>query len=58
MDNKIIIKTILIRKKHKIKLTDAIIAATCLVHGLDVLTRNTKDFENIIGLRVIQPDSL
>ena len=58
IDNKTINKTILIRKKHKIKLPDAIIAATCLVHGLDVLTHNTKDFENIIGLRVFQPGTL
>ena len=58
IDNKIIDKTILIRKNHKIKLPDAIIAATCLVHGLDVLTHNTKDFENIIGLRVVQPGTL
>ncbi len=58
IDNEIINKTILIRKKHKIKLPDAIIAATCLVHGLDVLTHNTKDFENISELRVTRPDNL
>jgi len=55
IDNKIIEETILIRKKHKIKLPDAIIAATCLVNQLDALTLNTKDFENINGLKVIQP---
>ena len=59
MGRKILIdKTILIRKNHKIKLSDAIIAATCLVHGLEVLTLNTKDFENIVGLKVSQPDTL
>ena len=58
IDNKIIDKTISIRKQHKIKLPDAIIAATCLVNGLDVLTHNTKDFENIVGLKVYQPDTL
>ena len=58
IENKIIEETISIRKKHKIKLPDAIIAATCLVNGLDVLTLNTKDFENINGLKVIQPDSI
>jgi len=58
IDNKIIDKTISIRKQHKIKLPDAIIAATCLVNGLDVLTHNTKDFENIFGLKVYQPDTL
>lgn len=58
IDNKIIEKTILIKRQHKIKLPDAIIAATCLVYGLDALTLNTKDFENIVGLRVIQPESI
>jgi predicted nucleic acid-binding protein len=58
IDNKIIEKTISIRKKHKIKLPDAIIAATCLVNGLDILTLNTKDFENIEGLMVIEPETI
>lgn len=55
IDSNIVDKTISIRKKHKIRLPDALIAATCIVNGLDVLTLNTKDFENIVGLRVIQP---
>ncbi len=58
IDHKIIEKTISIKKKHKIKLPDALIAATCLVNGLVVLTFNTKDFENIDGLTVIQPESV
>ena len=52
IDNKTIEKTIAIRKKHKIKLPDAFIAATCLVNDLYILTLNRKDFENIEGLRV------
>ena len=58
INDKIIEETISIRKKHKIKLPDALIAATCLINGLDVLTLNTKDFENINGLRVILPESI
>jgi predicted nucleic acid-binding protein len=58
IDNKTIEKTIEIRKKHRIKLPDAIIAATCLVNGLDILTLNVKDFENIEGLKVIQSESI
>jgi predicted nucleic acid-binding protein len=57
IDNKTIDKTIEIRKKHKIKLPDAFIAATCLVNGLSILTLNAKDFENIEGLKVLIPDS-
>lgn len=56
IDNKIIEKTIAIRKIYKIKLPDAIIAATCLVNGLDILTLNTKDFKTIAGLKVIGPE--
>jgi predicted nucleic acid-binding protein len=58
IDNKIIEETISIRKGHKIKLPDAIIAATCLVNGLDILTLNVKDFENIVGLKVIEPETI
>ncbi len=58
IDNKTIDATINIRKRHKIKLPDAFIAATCLVNGLSILTLNTKDFENIEGLNVLVPDSI
>ena len=37
-------KAVFIRKTHRIKLPDAVIAATALVNGLILLTRNTKDF--------------
>ena len=42
-----------IRKAHKIKLPDAIIAATALIHDLTLLTRNVNDFKNIGGLNLI-----
>ena len=58
IDNKIIEETISIRKNHKIKLPDAIIAATCLVNKLDLLSLNIRDFENINGLKLIQPESV
>ncbi len=48
-------KTIQIRQKQKIKLPDAIIAATALVNNFELVSRNTKDFRNISGLRVIDP---
>ncbi|MGD9931962.1 MAG: type II toxin-antitoxin system VapC family toxin [Mangrovibacterium sp.] len=56
IDNKVIEETIAIRKRHKIKLPDAIIAATCIVKGLDILTLNSKDFKNINGLKVIESE--
>jgi hypothetical protein len=50
IDNRIIDKTIEIRQTNRIKLPDALIAATCMVNQLEILTLNTKDFENIAGL--------
>jgi predicted nucleic acid-binding protein len=48
-------RAIALRKAKKMKLGDAIIAATALVHGLAVLTRNTSDFGGIPGLQVVNP---
>ncbi|MDR2555030.1 MAG: type II toxin-antitoxin system VapC family toxin [Fibromonadaceae bacterium] len=53
--NSVKLKTIDIRRNHKIKLPDALIAATALVHDFELITRNTKDFENIAGLKIKNP---
>ncbi len=50
-----ILKAIEIRKAYKTKLPDAIIAATALVNKLTIITRNTKDFDKIEGLEVLNP---
>lgn len=34
---------------------DAIIAATALVHGLELVTQNVEDFQHIAGLQVRDP---
>ncbi len=51
----IINQTITIRQQYKTKLPDAIIAATAMVNNLVLLTRNTTDFNNIKGLKVVDP---
>ena len=48
-------QTIEIRKQKKIKLPDAIIASTALVHKFIIVSRNTKDFQNIEGLEYVNP---
>lgn len=48
-------KAIEIRKSQKIKLGDAIIAATALANGLTLLTRNESDFKNIPDLKLVNP---
>jgi predicted nucleic acid-binding protein len=53
--NDIIDATINIRKERKIKVPDAIIGATALTLDLTLITRNTKDFNGIRDLRIINP---
>lgn len=50
-------KSIDIRKKHKTKLPDAIIAATAIIHNLNLVTSD-NDFNDIEELQVINPYSL
>ena len=47
-----------IRKVKKIKLPDAIIAATALVYNFIIITRNTSDFKNIEGLEYLNPHEM
>ena len=58
LTNNVVEASIEIRKKHRTKLPDAIIAATALVYDLVVISRNTADFKNIDGLQVIDPHNL
>lgn len=51
-------KAIEIRIQKSIKLPDAVIAATALIHDLTVISRNTKDFSGIENLEVINPYEL
>jgi len=58
LDDNIVDKTIEICRKHKIKLPDAIIAATCLTENFVLLTRNVNDFKNIEKLKIKNPFDL
>jgi len=51
----IIQQTILLRQMYKIKLPDAIVAATALIEDLSLITRNTDDFKNIPDLDLLNP---
>ncbi len=55
LEKEIKLKTADIRKVYHVKLPDAIIAATAHIHNLTLLTRNTRDFKNIPGLKLINP---
>ena len=50
LTDEIVNQTIQIRKQYKIKLPDAIIAATAMILDLILLSRNTSNFGKIKGL--------
>lgn len=53
LSDEVVQQTINLRKAHKIKLPDAVIAATALVHNLTIITRNLSDFEGIENIKCI-----
>ena len=58
LDDAVINQTIALRKQYRIKLPDAIIAATAIVYNLALITRNTTDFDKIPELQCIDPNLL
>jgi predicted nucleic acid-binding protein len=54
----IIERAIDIRRSVRIKTPDAIIAATALIYGASLITRNVEDFSIVPGLAVVNPASL
>jgi len=55
LSNEVVSKTIQIRQKQKIRLPDAVIAATAIINGFALISRNTKDFKNIQDLELFDP---
>ncbi|MEZ4525280.1 MAG: type II toxin-antitoxin system VapC family toxin [Desulfobacterales bacterium] len=55
LNTSIVEQTVRIRRQYRIKLPDAVIAASCLVHDLTLVTVNDKDFEGIDGLNMYNP---
>lgn len=55
LEQPIKLKTAEIRKAYRVKLPDAIIAATALIYDLTLLSRNLSDFSSISGLKIINP---
>ncbi|MBC8081928.1 MAG: type II toxin-antitoxin system VapC family toxin [Hymenobacter sp.] len=51
----VVARTIQLRQQYRIKLPDAIIGATVLVHGLTLVTRNVRDFQQLPGIKVLDP---
>lgn len=55
IEKNIIAETIRIRKTSRVKLPDALIAATALIKGLTLISDNDKDFLKVTGLKYINP---
>ena len=55
LSNNVVERTIELCKQIKIKLPDAIIAATALVEGFTLVTRNINDFKKIPTLILLNP---
>jgi predicted nucleic acid-binding protein len=55
IDDSIVQKVIEIRQTNRIKLPDAIIAATAIVYNCTISTRNISDFSRLSGLVVVNP---
>ncbi len=58
LNSVIVNKTIEIHRKKKIKIPDAIIAATAVVHNRILITANTQDFDNIKGLKILNAHTI
>lgn len=55
LSNNVVKHTIELCKQGKIKLPDAIIAATALIENYTLVTRNVDDFKKIPALNVLNP---
>ena len=53
----VIDEAIRLRRSYKLKSPDAIIAATALLQRMEVVTRNTSDFNKVAGLSVLDTAS-
>jgi len=58
VSNAVVERTIQIRKLVRIKIPDALIAASADTAQAVVVTRNTSDFQRVPGLTVVHPDNV
>ncbi|MDZ4698937.1 MAG: type II toxin-antitoxin system VapC family toxin [Rhodothermales bacterium] len=51
-------RTIALKRQYRIKLPDAVIAASAIEHEMVLITRNLKDFDFVEGLHVMDSHRL
>lgn len=55
LSDAVVAQAVKLRQIRKMSLGDAFVAATALLHNRKLVTRNTKDFEWVAGLRLLNP---
>ncbi|HSJ56668.1 MAG TPA: type II toxin-antitoxin system VapC family toxin [Anaerolineae bacterium] len=55
VDQDVLDQAVVLRRRYRMSLGDALVAATALVHHLALVTHNVDDFCRIEGLTVIDP---
>ena len=55
LSQEILTEAVRLRQQRKMTLGDSLIAATCLILGLTLVTRNTRDFTWITALSLLNP---
>jgi hypothetical protein len=51
----VVVRAVSLRQARKMSLGDALVAATALVFGRELLTHNVRDFADVPGLVVVDP---
>ncbi|MBN1935316.1 MAG: type II toxin-antitoxin system VapC family toxin [Anaerolineae bacterium] len=55
LSEEVLEQAVRLRQLKKMALGDALVAATALVHGLTLVTRNTRDFDWVSNLSLLDP---
>lgn len=55
LDEAVIEQAVALRQQKNVKLADAIIAATAIIHHLPLATQNVRDFAWINSLPILNP---
>lgn len=58
LNEEVINTTIELRKKYRLKIGDAIIAATAQLYNFTLVTNNERDFNRVKGLKMLNPHKL
>ena len=55
LDQPVLDQAVALRQQKRMSLGDSLVAATALVHGLTLVTKNVSDFQWIRGLKYLDP---